>query len=215
MTDDELRTDSGDKVTHVAVKGLSEPGNIGGGLLLGFSMLTFSFWANAMGLTDTAGFTVAIGIVLLGFFVIYFVGGLYLLKQGNTFGGCTYVVFASSFGLFAGAVYVTGTVCAAIGLPCDFTLAGIAFLVSGFFLLAVLPGLKYAAKTDFLIYLFAGIGVAAFGFAGIGVAPAAMNPIGGWALFLAAIGSFYAGVAAVLAGAGVDVPCGKPFFKKR
>ena len=43
MTDDEPRTESGDNVTHVAVKGLSEPGNIGGGLLLGFSILTSSF----------------------------------------------------------------------------------------------------------------------------------------------------------------------------
>lgn len=124
------------------------------------------------------------------------------------------MVFAASLGLFGGAVYVSGTVCAANGLPCDFTLAGIAFLVSGFFLLSVLPGLKYAAKTDFLIYLFAGIGVAALGFAGIGVAPAAMNPIGGWALLLAAIVTFYAGVAAVLAGVGVDVPYGRPFFTK-
>ena len=145
-------------------KGIAGPGDIGGGLAIGFGTLCFCFWANAMGFCDTEGFELAIGVVLLGFFVIYLVGGLYYLRLGNTLSGCVYVVFATSFGLFGGAVNVGHALCSYSGIPFDNTIGGISFLISGTFVLFLLPGLRYSAKVDFLVFFFAGIGVCNYQF---------------------------------------------------
>ena len=66
-----------EKVEVVEVKGLIPLGNIGGGLGFGYASLCTAFAANAFGLCNAAGFYVAIGVVLIGFFNIYLVGGCY------------------------------------------------------------------------------------------------------------------------------------------
>ena len=196
-------------------KGIAGPGDIGGGLAIGFGTLCFCFWANAMGFCDTEGFELAIGVVLLGFFVIYLVGGLYYLRLGNTLSGCVYVVFATSFGLFGGAVNVGHALCSYSGIPFDNTIGGISFLISGTFVLFLLPGLRYSAKLDFLVFFFAGIGVSASGLSGLGIMTVMTGMLSGWALLFSGICVYYSAVAGVLKTTGIDVPCGRPFFKQK
>ena len=191
------------------------PGDIGGGLSIGFATLCFCFWANSMGYCNLEGFGIAIGLVLIGFFVVYFAGGLYYLKQGNTLSGSVFVVFAVSFGLFGGGVNFGYAFFSSIGVPFDATIAGISFLVSGTFVLFMLPGLRYASKADFLVFAFAGIGVTSFGLASIGLSPEATNMVGGWALFFSGICVYYSAVAGVLKTTGLNLPCGAPFFRPR
>lgn len=213
MSSEDGRRSSTD-VKTVSIKEMAEPGNIGPGLSVGFATLCVCFWANTMGLVNADGFGFSSGVVLLGFFVVYFVGGLYLLKVGDTFGGVVFVAFGASFGLFGGAVYLTGAICGVFGIPVDFTVAGISFVMSGLFLICVLPALRNASKVDFLIYLFAGIGVASLGLAGLGAAPEATSMIGGWSLLLSGIITYYSAVAGVLKASGITLPTGSPFFKK-
>lgn len=190
------------------------PGDIGEGLSIGFATLCFCFWANSMGFCNVNGFGIAIGVVLIGFFVVYFVGALYFLKQGNTLAGSVFIVFAISFGLFGGGVNFGNALFPSIGLPFDATIAGISFLVSGTFLLFLLPGFRYASKIDFLVYVFAGIGVTSFGLASIGTLPEVTNMIGGWSLFLSGLCVYYSAVAGVLKTTGINLPCGTPFFRE-
>lgn len=205
---------SGNENTKVSVAGIKESGDIGPGLSIGFATLCMCFWANAMGLCNTEGFELGIGVVLLGFFVVYFVGGLYILKQGNTISGCIFVVFAASFGLFGGAVNVTHALGSFFGIPADNTIGGISFLISGTFVLCVLPGLRMSSKVDFLVFAFAGIGVTASGLSGLGAVSAVTGMISGWALFLSGICTYYSAIAGALRPSGIELPCGKPFFNQ-
>jgi len=61
-------------------------------LTLIFATLCFCFWANTMGFF-TEGAVLAIGILQLGVFVSYTVGGIILLHRGNSFGGNTFMSF--------------------------------------------------------------------------------------------------------------------------
>ena len=197
---------------EVSVKGLVPEGNIAGGLAVGYACLCVAFWANAMGLCVSEGFTIAIGVVLIGFFVIYFVGGLYFLKQGNTLAGAIFLTFAAVFGLFGGAVNLAGSICAVLGVPFDFTVASLSFVLAGLFLLFILPAMKGFSKVDFLCYLFSGIGVASFGIAGLGIAPEIVNLVGGWSILLGGLCAYYGAIAVVFSSVGKKLPCGNPFF---
>ncbi len=195
---------------EVCVKGLIPPGNIGGGLGFGYASLCLAFAANAFGLCVTEGFSIAIGVVLLGFFVIYLVGGLYFLKQDNTLVGSIYIAFSVAFGLYGGAINIAGTVCASLGLSCDFTIAAFANVLGGVYLLVLLPAMRGFSKVDFICFLFSGMGVLAFGVAGLGVGGAGL--VGGAALLVAAVTAYYGSVAACYASVGHPLPMGKPFF---
>ncbi len=196
----------------VSVRGLVPTGNIGGGLAVGYACLCVAFWANAIGLCAPGGFTIAIGVVLLGFFVVYFVGGLYFLKQGNTLAGAIFVTFGAVFGLFGGAVNLAGSICAELGVPFDFTAASLSFVIAGLFLLLILPAMKGFSKVDFTCYLASGVGVAAFGVAGLGIMPDVVNLVGGWSILVGGICAFYGAVATVYASVGKQLPTGRPFF---
>lgn len=195
---------------EVTVKGLVPSGNVGGGLGFGYASLCVAFAANAFGFCCSDGFAIAIGVVLLGFFVVYLVGGLYFLKQGNTLVGSIYIAFAIAFGLYGGAVNIAGTVCSALGIPCDFTIAAFANLIGGAYLLFLLPAMKGFSKNDFICFLVSGIGVTSFGLAGLGFGVFAV--IGGIALAAAAATSYYGSIAACYASTGKSLPLGKPFF---
>ncbi|WP_139651472.1 hypothetical protein [Raoultibacter phocaeensis] len=195
---------------EVVVKGLIPIGNVGGGLGFGYASLCVAFAANAFGFCFADGFAIAIGVVLLGFFVIYLVGGLYFLKQGNTLVGSIYIAFSVAFGLYGGAVNIAGTICAALGIPCDFTIAAFANLLGGAYLLLLLPAMKGFSKVDFICFLFSGIGVFSFGLAGLGFAPFSM--VGGASLAVAAATAYYGSVTTCYASVGKQLPVGKPFF---
>lgn len=195
---------------EIVVKGLIPQGNVGGGLGFGYASLCLAFAANAFGFGVPEGFAIAIGVVLLGFFVVYLVGGLYFLKQNNTLVGSIYIAFAIAFGLYGGAVNIAGTVCASLGIPCDFTIAAFANVLGGLYLLVLLPAMKGFSKVDFICFLVSGIGVLAFGLAGLGFAPG--GTIGGIALSIAAVTAYYGSVAGCYASVGKSLPMGKPFF---
>lgn len=197
---------------EIAVKGLVPTANIGAGMSIGYACLCFAFWANAMGFTVPGGFDIAIGVVLIGFFVIYWVGGMYFLKQGNTISGAIFVTFACVFGLFSGGMNLTGAICTTLGVPFDYTILNISFVLAGLFLLFILPSMTGFSKVDFCCFLFSGIGVAGFGVAGLGIAPDIANAIAGWSILIGGICSYYGGVAAVLAASGKTLPKGAPFF---
>lgn len=194
---------------EVVVKGLIPAGNVGGGLGFGYASLCLAFAGNAFGLTNGAGFPIAIGVVLLGFFVIYLVGGLYFLKQGNTLVGSIYIAFSIAFGLYGGAINIAGTVCAALGIPCDFTVAAFANVLGGLYLLVLLPAMKGFSKVDFVCFVFSGVGVLAFGLAGLGLDT---SIVGGASLVVAAVTAYYGSVAACFASVGKKLPVGSPFF---
>jgi hypothetical protein len=194
---------------EVLVKGLIPIGNIGGGLGFGYASLCLAFAANAFGFCNSDGFSIAIGVVLLGFFVIYLVGGLFFLKQGNTLVGSIYIAFSVAFGLYGGAINIAGTICAALGIPCDFTVAAFANVLGGVYLLVLLPAMKGFSKTDFLCFLFSGIGVLAFGLAGLGLNA---SMVGGASLAVAALTAYYGSVATCFASVGKQLPVGRPFF---
>jgi hypothetical protein len=195
---------------ELAIKGLIPLGNVGGGLGFGYASLCLAFAANAFGLCNSDGFSIAIGVVLLGFFVIYLVGGLYFLKQGNTLVGSIYIAFSVAFGLYGGAVNIAGTICAALGIPCDFTIAAFANLLGGAYLLFLLPAMKGFSKIDFICFVFSGIGVTAFGLAGLGLSD--FNMVGGASLAVAAVTAYYGSIAGCFASVGKPLPTGKPFF---
>ena len=199
-----------EKVEVVEVKGLIPLGNIGGGLGFGYASLCTAFAANAFGLCNAAGFSVAIGVVLIGFFIVYLVGGCYHLKQGNTLLGSIFLAFSVAFGLYGGAVNIAGTVCAALGIPCDFTLAAFANLLAGGYLLVLLPAMKGFTKVDFCCFLFSGTDVVSFGLVGLGLT--AFNVVAGASMVIAAATAYYGSVATCFASVGKALPMGKPLF---
>ena len=196
---------------EVTIRGM--PGNADAAptLNLIFATLCFCFWANAMGFLDE-GATLAIGVLQLAFFVGYMVGGIILTSRGNAFGGNTFMIFASFFGGAGGLTHIAMTIAQTLGVPFDYKVLGIAFVIAGIFLLAVLPGVLTAPKVDFICFLTGGIGVLGFGLTGAGLIPASWNIVAGWFLFADGVLAVYAVVASMLGYCGIHLSCGKPFL---
>ena len=175
-----------------------------------FATLCFCFWANTMG-CFTDGAVLAIGVLQLGVFVTYTVGGIILLKNGNAFGGNTFMIFATVFGGIAGTAHVTMSLVPA-SIPFCYQICGVAFIVAGVFLLIMLPGLKYACKCDFIMFLFGGLGVLGYGLTGAGLAPAVLNYPAAFCLLIDGIAAMWQIMALMLGWCGIEITQGKPFF---
>ena len=196
----------------ISINGIPGNADVSPVLTLVFATLCFSFWANSMGFLKD-GAVLAIGVLQLGVFVTYTVGGLILISRGNAFGGNTFLIFATIFGGVGGLTHVGMTIAAANNIPFDYTICGIAFIMAGLFLLFMVPGLKYAPKTDFLSFLFGGLGVLGYGLTGAGLAPGSLNIFAAWCLFIDGVVGFYSVIVLMLNFLGLNLSLGKPFFK--
>jgi hypothetical protein len=191
------------------IPGFGDPSPV---LTLIFATLCFCFWANTMGFF-TEGAVFAIGVLQLGVFVSYTVGGIILLHRGNAFGGNTYMIFATVFGGVAGSAHVVMSLAGEAGIPFCYQICGVAFIVAGAFLLLMVPGLKYSPKTDFIMFLFGGLGVLGYGLTGAGLAPAWLNYPAAWCLLIDGLTGFYTVIVTMLGYLGISLPLGRPFFK--
>ena len=198
---------------EIKVKGIVNA-DVGPGMSVAYALLCIPFFVNAMGWGNTAGFAFSMGMIQLGYFVMYMVCGMHFLKTGNLISGGIYVVFAAAFGLFGGLGNLSAALCPRWGIEYDPTMVSVCFVFAGLYLIFILPALKYASKLDFLGLLGAGIGVTAFGLAGFGIMPSVLNIVGGTGILVSGLCNFYCGIAGHLKTAGIELPCGEPFFKK-
>lgn len=198
---------------EITIKGIYNA-DVGPGMSVAYALLCLPFWVNAMGWGNTAGFALSMGMIQIGYFIMYMVCGMYFLKLGNQVSGGIYVVFAAAFGLFGGIGNISSAVCPVLGIQYDPMLVSVCFTAAGLYLLAILPCVSYASKLDFLNLLGAGAGVTAFGLAGFGILPGLTSKIGGWGILLSGLTSYYLGIAGHLKNAGIQLSGGKPFFKK-
>jgi hypothetical protein len=198
----------------VSIKELAIHADVAPGMNVAYSCLCFGFWANAAGLTNPDGYALSMGLIQLGYFILYMVVGMYYLKHGNILSGGVYVTFAAVFGLFGGLGNIGSTIAAMHGVPFDTGITSISYIVAGFFLLFILPCLRYSPASIFMFYLIAGVGVVAYGFAGF-FATEFLNLFGGWCMGAIGLISLYLGVAGFLETAGIHLPKGKPLFKKK
>ncbi|MEA5002506.1 MAG: hypothetical protein VB081_03315 [Christensenella sp.] len=207
----DLKPDNPKKYT-VALEGMPGNGDPVPTLNLIFATLCFCFWANAIGLLGE-GATLAIGVLQVAVFVGYTIGAILLFNRGNAFGGNVFLVFATFFGTIGGFSNIMLAVSQMTGIPFDYKVSGICFIVSGLFLLFALPGLLTAPKTDFLCFLTGGIGVLGFGLTGAEILPPVWNIVAAWALFIDGVIASYCVVALMLGFCGIELTLGtKPFI---
>ena len=192
------------------IPGFADPSPV---LTLIFATLCFCFWANTMGYF-TAGATLAIGVLQLAVFASYTIGGVILLNRGNGFGGNTFMIFATVFGGIGGATHVTMSLLPATIAFC-YQICGVAFIVAGVFLLAMIPGLLYGPKTDFLMFLFGGLGVLGYGLTGANICPSVLNYPSAFCLLIDGIVGLYTVVATMLGWCGISMSYGKPLLTKK
>ncbi|MBR3784807.1 MAG: hypothetical protein IKJ77_00140 [Firmicutes bacterium] len=179
-----------------------------------FATLCFCFWANTMGYF-TEGATLAIGVLQLGVFVSYTCGGLILLRNGNAFGGNMFMVFATVFGGIAGLTHVIMSVLPAT-IPFCYQVCGLSFIVAGFLLLCMVPGMCYSSIADVISFLSGGLGVLAYGLTGFGLAPASLNVFGAWMLFIDGAVGMYTVIGQMNGFLGLKpFPLGKPLLTRK
>ncbi|MBR2780201.1 MAG: hypothetical protein IKD81_02150 [Eubacteriaceae bacterium] len=199
---------------EVKVRGIVNA-DVGPGMSVAYALLCIPFFVNAMGGGNSAGFAFSMGLIQLGYFVMYMVCGMHFLKTGNLISGGIYVVFAAAFGLFGGLGNLQAALCPRWGIEYDPMLTNVCFVFAGLYLLFILPSLRFASKLDFLGILGAGIGVTAFGLAGFGILPAVLSKVGGCGILVSGLTSYYLGIAGHLKVSGIELSGGKPFFKEK
>lgn len=176
-----------------------------------FTILCFAFWAADLGLLKE-GSTLAIGFLGLAVFIPYLICGIMLCKKGNIVGGNTYLVFGAVFGACGGMFNTFVEIFGMKGIPFDYSVVGIAFLLAGLYLLCLLPGVIRATKIDFLIFFFGALGVIGSGISVLGWGPPSLNIFNGWALFCDGVVGFYSVISTVIGAFGINLPLGKPFY---
>ena len=107
-----------DAKKEITVKGIYNA-DVGPGMSVAYALLCLPFWVNAMGWGNTAGFALSMGMIQIGYFIMYMVCGMYFLKLGNQVSGGIYVVFAAAFGLFGGIGNISSAVCPVLGIQYD------------------------------------------------------------------------------------------------
>ncbi len=180
-----------------------------------FATLCYCFWANTMGFFGE-GAVLAIGVLQLAVFASYTIGGVILLRNGNSFGGNMFMVFATVFGGVGGATHVSMSLLAEKGITLCYQILGVSFIVAGILLLLMIPAVLYTTKADFICFLSGGIGVLCYGLTGAGLAPAGLNYLGAWALLIDGIVGFYTVVGQMLVFGGCkQLPLGKAILTRK
>ena len=179
-----------------------------------FCILCFAFWAADIGLVGE-GSTLAIGLLGLAVFIPYLICGIKLTDRGLCLGGNTYLLFGAVFGACGGLFNTFSPLFEHWGIPFDYSLVGIAFLLAGLYLIFMLPGVIKVTKVDFFIFLFGAMGVTGSGLSVLGIASPALNLFNGWSLFADGVVGFYAVIATILNSLGMNLPFGKPFVQPK
>ncbi len=178
-----------------------------------FAFLCICFWANTMGFF-TEGAILAIGVAQLAVFTSYTIGGVILLRNGNSFGGNTFLIFATIFGGIGGGTHVAMVLAAEHNIDFCYRICGIAFIIAGLFLLCMLPGLRYSTKVDFICFLTGGLGILGYGLTGAGLAPKILDYFSAWFLLIDGLTGFYSVIVMMLGFLGIQLSLGIPFLKK-
>lgn len=189
-------------------------GDVGPMLDLVFAILSFTFWAYGLGLFGE-GATLAIGLLQLGVFATYTVGGILLVKRGNAFGGNCFLLFGALFGAVGGLTHLGMVVAECLALPFETRILGLSFLICGLFILATLPGMIRTTKVGFLLFLSAGLGVTCFGLTGTGLVSPSLNDVAAWLLFIAGLLASYNTTSGMLGFLGINLPLGRAFIGQR
>ena len=187
---------------------------------LTFTTICMVFWASMMGfLGDGAGLT--IGLVQLGVYGAYLSGAILLCKNGLDFNGNVFMIFASFFGGAGAMTNIGAALSAHFGIPFSGTAVGVVNLISGIFLLGILPVLAHAPWVDFAIFFFAGLGLVVLGLQTIGAfgsgatANAIATQVSAWSFFADGCVGMWSTIGTMLGFSGIKVPMGKPLFKVR
>lgn len=179
-----------------------------------FSTLALCSWAGTMGWIGE-GSLLGLAAIQLAVFPAYIVGAVLKLKNGETFVGNTYMVFAVCFGAIGGATNLVGALSEGVH-PFTYKFCGISWIVAGLFLLVMCIGcIRVFNKDDFLTMILGGIGVLGYGLTTTGIAPSWVDYIAAWALFFDAVAGLWSSWGTMLGELGVTVPHGKPFLSPK
>ncbi len=187
--------------------------NAGAATTMIYSCLCITFAANLLGFVGE-GAGLAVGILQLGVFAGYIIGSMYVLKSGSDIGGNTFFLFATMFGGAGGLLTVSGHIFDYLGIPYCWEIGSIVNVVCGLILFVIAFANRINSKADFLVILFAAVGVSSAGLCGL-VMPELFSLIGGIALGIDGIIAFYIVAAAYLEMSGIRINLGKPLAEKK
>lgn len=142
----------------------------------------------------------------------FFACAILNIKKGNPFGALN-MVFAVAFGMVGGANQICSILFPLNGLPFDGTVGSIFFLLSGIYLLFVMPGMLNIPRYLFIAYLAGAIGLILTGLGGV-TGIAWMYPVAGWVLFVTGAGGLYNSICATNKGLGLNWPAEGGSFKR-
>lgn len=183
-------------------------------LSLIFGMLSLIFAAIFLGYVDPSG-SYILGLLQIAVWPAYLIGGVLMLRDGDVVGGNTFFYFATFFGLAPGLITV-GTYFADIfGWAYDPKVLGIVWLCVGLTVTFTVPGFRKGSSLLFLVILAAGLAIDFIGLAYLFTDYAnTFNTIAGVLLIFVGVGGVYQAISGILAGSGINLPQGKPFFKE-
>lgn len=185
--------------------------NAGPGTTMIFSCLCFAFAAEMLGFLGK-GAGIAVGLLQLGVFVGYTIGSVCIMKSGADMGGNTFFIFAALFAGAGGVLTVGGSICEFMGMPFCWQVGSLVNVICGLMLIIITFAHSICSKTEFLIILFAAVGVLCAGLAGF-IWPAGFMLIGGISLGLDGIVTFYTVACAYLSMSGYEIDMGEPLRK--
>lgn len=186
----------------------SDPGGA-----IGFIFGTYAVmcWLSMGGILSPDA-TLTIGIFQFLYAIGFLASSVLNTQKGNPFGAVN-LVFTVAFGFVGGANQICAVLLPAKGLPYDGAVGAIFFLISGIYLLFILPGMLSIPKYLFIAYLAGSVGLILAGIGGT-VGPAWMNTASGWSFLITAIGGIYNSISSTNAGLGLNWPPDGTGFKK-
>lgn len=172
-----------------------------------FSFISFLFWLLNIGVLGK-GAVLAIGLAQIGVFVAYTVVAVTLLARGDGFVGNMFLVFVAVFAGACGFANVFGSLFPIWGIPFDDRVATIFLLMSGIFLLGMLPAMFKAKAnvTDLLCNSLGGVGICGSALMMLGLVPGSLSPLFGWLLFGVGLVALYSFFASMYGFLGVKLP---------
>lgn len=207
-----MEKDNGNIYKVEVVKQSTTCSDPGGAIGFIFGTYAVMCWLSMGGLISPDA-TLTIGIFQFLYAIGFLASSVLNTQKGNPFGAVN-LVFTVAFGFVGGANQVCAVLLPEFDLPYDGAVGSIFFLISGIYLLFIMPGMLWIPKYLFITYLSGAVGLILAGVGGTAVIPW-MNTASGWVFLITAAGGIYSSIASTNAGLGLNWPPEGTGFKNR
>ena len=189
-------------------------GEPGPAMLFIFTMLTMMFLGMNTGFFDASALLL-LGLIQLGCFPAYLIGGITYIKKGDSINGNVFLIFATAFGGIGGLTNCVAYFSGINGQPLDTRILGVVWIWCGIAIIPIVAGMLRGPLMPLLVFAMGSLQLTLAGLLDLQLIPPTFMGLNNFCCLVIALGGFYCSLSNLCGFSAIQLPLGKPLIKAK